>query len=117
MRCFVVAFGPDRFAWVDYAKGICIVLVVMMHSTLGVEQATGESSCMGALLAFAKPFRVPDFFLISGLFLAQVIDRPWRAYLDTRVVHFAYFYAHWVTIQFAFKAPRIAADRGLAGVA
>jgi len=119
-----VAFGPDRFAWVDYAKGICIVLVVMMHSTLGVEQATGESSWMGALLAFAKPFRVPDFFLISGLFLAQVIDRPWRAYLDTRVVHFAYFYAHfayfyahWVTIQFAFKAPQIAADRGLAGVA
>ena len=60
-----MAFGPDRFAWVDYAKGICIVLVVMMHSTLGVEQATGESSWMGALLAFAKPFRVPDFFLIS----------------------------------------------------
>ena len=27
---------PERIDWVDYAKGICIVMVVMMHSTLGV---------------------------------------------------------------------------------
>ena len=25
-----------RIDWVDYAKGFCIVMVVMMHSTLGV---------------------------------------------------------------------------------
>ena len=61
------------------------------------------------LVAFAKPFRMPDFFLISGLFLARVIDRDWRTYLDRKVVHFAYFYVLWVTIQFAFKAPGFAA--------
>jgi len=109
--------NPNRVAWVDYAKGFCIVMVVMMHSTLGVEAAAGETSWMGALVAFAKPFRMPDFFLISGLFLARVIDRPWRAYLDTKVVHFAYFYVLWVTIQFAFKAPGFAAEQGWAGVA
>ena len=26
--------GKDRVAWGDYAKGFCIVMVVMMHSTL-----------------------------------------------------------------------------------
>lgn len=109
--------NPKRVAWVDYAKGFCIVMVVMMHSTLGVEAAAGEASWMGALVAFAKPFRMPDFFLISGLFLARVIGRPWRAYLDTKVVHFAYFYGLWVTIQFAFKAPGIAAEAGWGGVA
>ena len=51
---------------------------------------------------------------ISGLFLANVIDRNWRTYLDRKVVHFVYFYALWVTIQFAFKAPGIAADVGAA---
>lgn len=109
--------NPNRVAWVDYAKGFCIVMVVMMHSTLGVEEAAGETSWMGALVAFAKPFRMPDFFLISGLFLARVIDRPWRSYLDTKVVHFAYFYVLWVTIQFVFKAPGFAAADGWAGVA
>ena len=105
-----------RVDWVDYAKGFCIVMVVMMHSTLGVEAAAGREGWMHALVAFAKPFRMPDFFLISGLFLARVIDRDWRDYLDSKVVHFAYFYVLWVTIQFAFKAPMFAAEMGWRGV-
>ena len=59
---------------------------------------------------------MPDFFLISGLFLAVVIDRDWRTYLDRKVVHFAYFYVLWVTIQFGFKAPVFAAESGWAHV-
>jgi uncharacterized membrane protein YcfT len=39
-----------------------------------------------------------------------VIDRDWRTYLDRKVVHFAYFYLLWVTIQFGFKAPAFAAE-------
>jgi uncharacterized membrane protein YcfT len=107
---------PGRIDWVDYAKGICIVMVVMMHSVLGVEAAAGQTGFMHALVAFAKPFRMPDFFLISGLFLAVVIDRHWRTYLDRKVVHFAYFYLLWVTIQFGFKAPSLAAESGWAHV-
>ena len=105
--------GPARSGrvdWVDYAKGICIVMVVMMHSVLGVELAAGENGFMHPLVAFAKPFRMPDFFLISGLFLPLVIDRGWRTFLDRKVVHFAYFYVLWVTIQFGFKAPSFAAE-------
>lgn len=105
-----------RLDWVDYAKGICIVMVVMMHSTLGVEAAAGKQGFMHLLVEFAKPFRMPDFFLISGLFLARVIDRDWRTYLDRKVVHFAYFYVLWVTIQFGFKAPGFAAEQGWAHV-
>jgi uncharacterized membrane protein YcfT len=105
-----------RIDWVDYAKGICIVMVVMMHSVLGVEAAAGQTGFMHVLVAFAKPFRMPDFFLISGLFLSVVIDRDWRTYLDRKVVHFAYFYVLWVTIQFGFKAPSFAAESGWAHV-
>ncbi|MGB6399920.1 MAG: acyltransferase family protein [Bradyrhizobium sp.] len=106
------AAGPagERVDWVDYAKGICIVMVVMMHSVLGVELAAGQTGFMHVLVAFAKPFRMPDFFLISGLFLPLVIGRDWRTYLDRKVMHFAYFYVLWVTIQFGFKAPAFAAE-------
>ena len=105
-----------RLDWVDYAKGICIVMVVMMHSVLGVEAAAAQTGFMHAVVMFAKPFRMPDFFLISGLFLGLVIDRDWRTYLDRKVVHFAYFYVLWVTIQFGFKAPHFAAEQGWAHV-
>ena len=107
-RSAPVAAG--RVDWVDYAKGICIVMVVMMHSVLGVEAAAGHTGFMHLVVMFAKPFRMPDFFLISGLFLSVVIDRDWRTYLDRKVVHFAYFYLLWVTIQFGFKAPSFAAE-------
>jgi uncharacterized membrane protein YcfT len=100
----------ERVDWVDYAKGICIVMVVMMHSVLGVEAAAGHTGFMHLVVMFAKPFRMPDFFLISGLFISVVIDRDWRVYLDRKVVHFAYFYVLWVTIQFGFKAPAFAAE-------
>jgi uncharacterized membrane protein YcfT len=105
----------ERIDWVDTAKGFCIIMVVMMHSTLGVEAALGREGWMHAFVAFAKPFRMPDFFLISGLFLARVINREWRTYLDRKVVHFAYFYVLWVTIQFAFKAPGFAGEHGAVG--
>jgi len=77
---------------------------------LGVELAAGQTGFMHPLVVFAKPFRMPDFFLISGLFLSVVIDRDWRTFLDRKVVHFAYFYVLWVTIQFGFKAPAFAAE-------
>src|SRR3974390_1020505 len=104
--------ATKRVDWVDYAKGICIVMVVMMHSVLGVEQAAGQTGFMHGLVAFANPFRMPHFFLISGLFLSLVIDRDWRIYFDRKVVHFAYFYVLWVTIQFIIKAPGFAAQEG-----
>ncbi|MFO1149647.1 MAG: acyltransferase family protein [Alsobacter sp.] len=111
MRSFAAAAAlPDenRVAWVDYAKGVCIILVVMMHSTLGVGEAMGGEGVLHTVVAFSRPFRMPDFFLVSGLFLARVIDRDWRTYLDRKVVHFAYFYVLWVLIQTAFKAPPLA---------
>src|ERR1700760_4281400 len=105
-----IAPADGRVDLVDYAKGICIVMVVMMHSVLGVELAAGQTGFMHLVVMFAKPFRMPDFFLISGLFVSVVIDRNWRSYLDRKVVHFAYFYVLWVTIQFGFKAPGFAAE-------
>jgi len=104
----------SRMDWVDVAKGLCILLVVLMHATLGVEKAVGTETSLHAFIDWARPFRMPDFFLISGLFLAARIDRPWRSYLDTKVVHFAYFYVLWLTIQFALKAPGMVQENGAA---
>ncbi len=105
--------SQPRIAWVDYSKGICIILVVMMHSVLGVQEAFEQTSFLDGFVAFARPFRMPDFFLLSGLFLANVINRDWRLYLDRKVVHFAYFYVLWLTIQAAYKFPPVALNDGI----
>ncbi|WP_342359434.1 acyltransferase family protein [Terrarubrum flagellatum] len=97
------AAGHARVGWVDVAKGLCIILVVMMHSTLGLEQAVGREGWMHAVVEFAQPFRIPAFFVTAGLFLQRTIDQPWSRYLDRKVVHFVYFYLIWALIQCVVK--------------
>ncbi|ALK10515.1 acyltransferase family protein [Blastochloris viridis] len=92
-----------RVDWVDYAKGFCIVFVVLMHSTFGVEAALGREGWMHPVVEFMAPFRIPDFFLLSGLFVGRVIDRDLRTYLDRKVLHFAYFLVLWSGIIFLVK--------------
>jgi uncharacterized membrane protein YcfT len=93
----------ERLAWVDAAKGLSIILVVMMHSAFGVGDATGGVGYLHYVIGWASPFRMPEFFMISGLFLSQVIARPWPRYADRRVVHYFYFYALWAFIHILFK--------------
>mgnify|MGYP000147080552 FL=1 len=93
----------DRYDWVDAAKGISIILVVMMYSAHNVGKYTGDIGVLHYIIGFATPFRMPEFFLISGLFLSHVIARDWKRYADRRVVHYFYFYAVWVGIDIVLK--------------
>ena len=98
-----MSVNQNRLDWVDAAKGLSIILVVMMHSAYGVGEDLNDTGILHYTIGWATPFRMPEFFLISGLFLAQVIARPWRLYGDRRIVHYLYFYALWVVLQVVFK--------------
>ena len=98
-----MAAAQNRLDWVDTAKGLSIILVVMMHSAYGVGEDLSNTGILHYIIGWATPFRMPEFFLISGLFLGQVIARPWRLYSDRRVVHYLYFYFLWAALQILFK--------------
>ncbi len=99
-----------RLDWVDMAKGLSIFLVVIMYCASSVGEDTGQTGFLHWTIAFAMPFRMPEFFLLSGLFLASVIARPWNAYADRRVVHYFYFYALWAIIHIVFKEALVGRD-------
>ncbi len=105
-----MAGTAKRLYWVDMAKGLSIFLVVMMYAASSVGEDTGGVGALHWFIAFATPFRMPEFFLISGLFLSQVIDRPWRSYADRRVVHYLYFYVLWALIHIIFKVGLLGTD-------
>jgi uncharacterized membrane protein YcfT len=107
--------ASSRNAWVDAAKGLCIILVVLFHSTLGVEKDLGLTTWMNTVIEWARPFRMPDFFMISGLFLSARIARPWAQYLDAKVWHFAYFYVLWFHIHFGLRLKALIGDVGVDG--
>ena len=99
-----------RLQWVDMAKGLSILLVVMMYSAFSTGEDTGGTGVLHWIIGFATPFRMPEFFMISGLFLSLVIARDWKRYADRRVVHYLYFYALWALIHIVFKVALLAGD-------
>ena len=109
-------YGGARIGWIDYARGFTIILVVMLYANEMIEHATGRQGWLDYAVAFARPFRMPDFFLVSGILLPFAIHRGWRTFLDRKVAHFAYFYVLWLTILIAFESPWIAAKAGWPGV-
>ena len=93
-----------RLGWIDAVKGLTISLVVMEHTTWGVMASMGvRPEIFGDLSDFAKPFRMPLFFLVAGLFAWKAITGPWRDFLDRKLLHFGYFYLLWSVIQIGIK--------------
>lgn len=102
--------GTQRLAWVDMAKGLSIFLVVIMYCAASVGEDTGQTGFLHWTIAFAMPFRMPEFFLLSGLFLGKVMARPWTSFADRRVVHYFYFYGLWALLHILFKEALVAGD-------
>jgi uncharacterized membrane protein YcfT len=92
-----------RAAWVDVAKAFCIVLIVMMHSTLGYQAAVGSVGFLDPVVAFFAPFRVPALFVLSGLYIASAMRAGTGMFLRRRIAPLAYFYVLWATIQLVLK--------------
>lgn len=96
--------SKQRIDWIDTVKGLTIILVVMEHTTFGVSNAIGQMPLVfGAITEFAKPFRMPLFFLVAGLFAYKALFGDLRKFVDGKVVHFAYFYVLWSVIQIGIK--------------
>lgn len=91
-----------RLAWADAAKGLCILLVVLHHATVKHLPAVAPAELAGvvdgwaALTAALKPVRMPLFFLLSGLFAAGAVRRPWSQVLTARVLNPYWVYAVWL---------------------
>lgn len=92
---------PPRVAWVDYAKGVGITLVVVGHVIRGLVSSSliSETPTSRFVDAWIYAFHMPLFFLLSGLFAnRQLALTPARYVLD-KVSTIAYPYFIWSTIQ------------------
>lgn len=106
-----------RVGWIDCAKGLTIALVVLLYANEWAASAANANGWLRHVVDFAAPFRMPGFFLLSGLLLSFSIERGWRGFLDRKLLHFAYFYLLWLTILVAFESPWTAAKHGWGTVA
>lgn len=90
--------AKQRIAWPDAAKGLCMVLVVLGHSAIWFDQQVqGDSMLWLTITDVFAPFRMPFFFLISGLFSVNALARPLHQ-SRKRTIGLLYVYVLWTTL-------------------
>jgi fucose 4-O-acetylase-like acetyltransferase len=93
----------SRYPWIDYARGITILLVVYRHVFEGLGNVGPGSDSYGILKylnIFFFSFRMPLFFIVSGIFFGGSLDRKGIGeYIGNRFQTIFYPLIIWGSIQ------------------
>lgn len=95
----------SRLAWVDYAKGIALILVAYRHILIGFERAglPIHISLLKANEMFFS-FRMPLFFILSGVFISHSLSkRGWIKLIKIKWETLLYPYLLWCIIQITLQ--------------
>lgn len=92
-------------AWVDYLRGIAIILVIYRHALIGIQRGNIHvpDTLVTANMIFYS-FRMPLFFILSGVFITGSIARKsFKKLVYSKFVLLLYPYLIWVTIQITLQ--------------
>jgi uncharacterized membrane protein YcfT len=87
--------------WIDFAKGIAIVLVVLYHSSLFLSafDLAGSTGRLRSVLSFLP---MPIFFFIAGLTMRRMLTWSFADLWRRRLQALVYLYVLWSLIRVAF---------------
>jgi uncharacterized membrane protein YcfT len=69
----------QRIQWMDAARGLCILLVILMHAT--VLPGARPPWLLSAFNQAFEPFRMPVLMFLSGFLLERSLAKPLKPYL------------------------------------
>lgn len=100
-----------RYPWIDYARGICIILVCYRHSFEGLINGnfpTGNYPFLELMNSSLVTFRMALFFIISGIFISKALSKKsYGDYVKDRFKIIIYPLLIWgfiqITLQLLFK--------------
>lgn len=106
--------ATGRIAWVDAARGLAIVLVVIYHAAQQAVLRDLSDPAWMTWMQFLRTLRMPLFFVAAGLFAAKWLRRPWGDLLRSKVAVLLWAYAVWAVIRFGILslAPGESAETG-----
>ncbi|MFT3936426.1 MAG: acyltransferase [Chitinophagaceae bacterium] len=101
----------NRLAWIDYIRGICIILVCYRHCFDGLKEAhlpVSDFPLLVVLNICFYSFRMPLFFIVSGLFVSRGLQKKGLAdYIRGRFKIVFYPLIIWgslqITLQLIFR--------------
>src|ERR1700753_786954 len=101
----------ERLTWIDYARGIAIILVLYRHVFEGLKESglpVEKYMYLEYANIFFFSFRMPLFFIISGIFVsASLQKRGIKSFIGTkaRTILYPYFLCSClqITLQIVFS--------------
>jgi fucose 4-O-acetylase-like acetyltransferase len=95
-----------RAGWVDAAKGLGIIFVVVGHVLRGLVNSNllTRTPAVAFTDAWIYAFHMPLFFFLSGLFLSRSATRPSLEFLRKKIGTIAYPYFVWSLITLSIKS-------------
>jgi len=99
--------SSERQTWIDYSRGIALVLVLYRHVFEGIKNAGFDIQEYidieyANILFFS--FRMPLFFIISGMFvMASLAKRGTTSFVETKARTILYPYFLWGAMQISIQ--------------
>jgi fucose 4-O-acetylase-like acetyltransferase len=91
----------SRIAWIDAARGFCIILIVIGHAIGGLIGAgmVTQQSILGNIDYFIYTFHIPAFFVISGMLTSLSASKDPKKFFNNNLKYILYPYLLYGTIQ------------------
>ncbi len=90
----------NRVYWIDYAKGIGILLVVIGHVCRGlIDSSILSPSIAKSIDQWIYAFHMPIFFFLSGLLIQRSVSTSLKDFIVNKLKTIAYPYFLWSIIQ------------------
>ncbi len=92
-----------RVAWIDYARGLAIILVVYGHCFRGLQDAgfIGADSPLRVVDFVIYGFHMPLFFFLSGVVGTKAFQQDAGPFLRSRIVSLGWPYLLWMSVEAA----------------
>ena len=94
-----------RYAWIDYLRGIAIVLIVYRHVLIGIQrgQIAVPQALIDANMIFYS-FRMPLFFILSGIFINRSLKKYSLGKLVFQKFEILFYpYLIWASLQIVLQ--------------
>lgn len=92
----------SRVTWIDGARGLAIVLVVLFHAGMFTVPTGLASPWWEAVNLVFALLRMPLFFVVAGMLAVGAVRRSWSALWRTRLSVLVWVFLVWTVLRFAY---------------